>query len=82
MGVDPFAPSSATNLSVDLNVERKDADSWMRLTFGLPAGQILRPVARPRCAFCARYELWELGQFSDARLEFEDLRSAINADPY
>jgi soluble lytic murein transglycosylase len=83
MGVDPFAPSSATNLSVDLNVERKDADSWMRLTFGLPAGTDL--TGPGSLALDARFvrgtELWELGQFSDARLEFEDLRSAINADP-
>jgi soluble lytic murein transglycosylase len=83
MGRDPFAPSAGTNLNVDLSAERKDADSWMRLTFNLPAGTDLSGPGS--LALDARFvrgtELWGLGQFSDARLEFEDLRSAIDADP-
>jgi soluble lytic murein transglycosylase len=83
MGSDPFAPSLTTNLSFDLSAERKAADSWMRLTFNLPAGTDL--TGPGSLALDARFvrgtELWELGQFSDARLEFEDLRSAIDADP-
>jgi soluble lytic murein transglycosylase len=83
MGSDPFAPSLTTNLSFDLSAERKAADSWMRLTFNLPAGTDL--TGPGSLALDVRFvrgtELWELGQFSDARLEFEDLRSAIDADP-
>jgi soluble lytic murein transglycosylase len=83
MGSDPFAPSLTTNLSFDLSAERKAADSWMRLTFNLPVGTDL--TGPDSLALDVRFvrgtELWELGQFSDARLEFEDLRSAIDADP-
>jgi len=83
LGRDPFAPVSPANLTFDLSAERKDADSWMRLTFDLPAGTDL--TGPGSLALDARFvrgaELWSLGQFSDARLEFEDLRSAISDDP-
>jgi soluble lytic murein transglycosylase len=83
LGRDPFAPSSPANLSFDLSAERKDADSWMRLTFNLPAGTDLTGPGSlaldPR--FVRGTELWDLGQFNDARLEFEDLRSSVSNDP-
>jgi len=83
LGRDPFAPSSPTNLNFDLTAERKDADSWMRLTFNLPAGTDLTGPGSlaldPR--FVRGTELWNLGQLSDARLEFEDLRNSISDDP-
>jgi soluble lytic murein transglycosylase len=83
MGRDPFASSSQTNFNFDLTSERKDADSWMRLTFNLPAGTDLTgpgPLALdPR--FVRGTELWNLGQSEDARLEFEDLRNSISDDP-
>ena len=80
---DPFTPSSPENLNFDLSAARKDADSWMRLTFNLPAGTDLAGPGSlaldPR--FVRGTELWDLGQFSDARLEFEDLRDSISDDP-
>ena len=80
---DPFASFSPTKLSFDLSTERKDADSWMRLTFNLPAGTDL--TGPGSLALDSRLvrgrELWDLGQLSDARLEFEDLRNSINDDP-
>ncbi len=83
LGQDPFAPSSQTNFSYDLNTERKDANSWMRLTFNLPAGTDLTGPGSlaldPR--FVRGTELWELGQLEDARLEFEDLRNSVSNDP-
>ncbi|MGA7193732.1 MAG: transglycosylase SLT domain-containing protein [Anaerolineales bacterium] len=83
LGQDPFAPSSPTNLNFDLTAERKDADSWMRLTFNLPAGTDLTGPGMlaldPR--FVRGTELWDLGQLSDARLEFEDLRNSVSDDP-
>ncbi|HUI88833.1 MAG TPA: transglycosylase SLT domain-containing protein [Anaerolineales bacterium] len=83
LGQDPFASASKTNLSFDLSAERKDADSWMRLTFNLPAGTDLSGPGSlaldPR--FVRGTELWDLGQLSDARLEFEDLRNSVSDDP-
>ena len=83
IGQDPFTPSSQINLNFDLSAERKDADSWMRLTFNLPAGTDLTGPGSlaldPR--FVRGTELWELGQLEDARLEFEDLRNSVSDDP-
>ncbi len=63
LGRDPFAPSSPTNLNFDLTAERKDANSWMRLTFNLPAGTgpHRSRSARPRPALCARHRIMGFG---------------------
>ncbi|MCL4528241.1 MAG: transglycosylase SLT domain-containing protein, partial [Chloroflexi bacterium] len=83
MGRAPFAPPSSSNLKVDLLAERKAADTWMRLTFNLPSDTDLSglgPLASdPRVI--RGTELWNLGQYEDARLEFEDLRNSISTDP-
>jgi len=46
MGRSPFASASKTNLTLDLTAERKAADSWVRLTFKLPADTDLSDSAR------------------------------------
>ena len=83
MGQSPFTPPAKTNFSYDPAAERKAADSWMRLTFNLPAGTDLTGPGSlaldPR--FVRGTELWELGQPEDARLEFEDLRNSVSNDP-
>jgi soluble lytic murein transglycosylase len=78
----PFSPPTSSNLMPDLAAERKDADSWVRLTFNLPSdtdlsgldtlaadGRIIRGT-----------ELWELGLYEDARLEFENLRAELESN--
>ncbi len=76
MGVPPFDPAANVNLQPDLAAERKAADSWVRLTFKLPADTDLSGLgslaAEPR--LIRGRELWNLGLFDEARLEFEDLR--------
>lgn len=76
MGLPPFNPPAAADLKPDLAAERKAADSWVRLTFKLPAGTDLSGLgslaADPR--LIRGRELWNLGQYDDARLELEDLR--------
>lgn len=78
----PFTPPLNMNLNLDLAAERKDADAWMRLTFNLPADTDLSglgPLASdPRLV--RGTELWNLGQYEDARLEFEDLRNDVSGD--
>jgi soluble lytic murein transglycosylase len=78
----PFSPPAKTNLDLDLPAERKAADSWVRLTFKLPADTDLSGLgplaAEPR--LIRGREMWNLGLFDEARLEFEDLRNAINGD--
>ncbi len=81
-GRQPFSSPSTPNLNLDMSAERKDADSWVRLTFNLPAGTDLTGLgslaADPRVVRGA--ELWSLGQYDDARSEFEDLRNSVSAD--
>ena len=77
----PFTPPKSLNLAPNLTSERKDADSWVRLTFNLPPetdlsgldflasdGRVVRGT-----------ELWKLGLYEDARLEFEDLRAELES---
>ncbi len=82
-GQAPFSPPIKTNMTFDLTAERKDADSWMRLTFNLPAGTDLSGLGSlaldPRVV--RGTELWNLDLYDDARLEFEDLRNSISSDP-
>lgn len=78
----PFESASSTNLDVDLLKERKDAEAWVRVTFGLPPETDLTgpgPLAQdPR--FIRGTELWELGMYGEAKDEFESLRESIETD--
>ena len=78
----PFMPPTSTNLAPNLSAERKDADAWIRITFNLSAETDLSglgPLASdPR--IIRGTELWEIGLYEDARLEFENLRAEINTD--
>ncbi len=83
MGRAPFTPPPSSSLKFDLLAERKAADTWMRLTFNLPSNTDLSGLGTlasdPRVI--RGTELWNLGQYEDARLEFEDLRNSIGTDP-
>jgi soluble lytic murein transglycosylase len=80
IGRAPFAPPATTNLTPDLAAERKAADAWVRLRFDLPANTDLSGpgilASDPR--FIRGTELWQIGLFDDARLEFENLRDAVS----
>ena len=75
----PFAPPISTNLTPNIEAEHRDADSWMRLTFNLPPETDLSGLGAiatdPR--IIRGTELWDLGIYEDARLEFENLRSEL-----
>ncbi|HJQ13628.1 MAG TPA: tetratricopeptide repeat protein [Anaerolineales bacterium] len=78
----PFETPPSINLNPDLAQERKDAEAWLRVTFGLPPETDLNgPGALaqdPR--FVRGTELWELGMYDEARLEFESLRESVASD--
>jgi soluble lytic murein transglycosylase len=78
----PFESPDSTNLNPDLAKERKDADAWMRVTFNLPVDTDLSgPGTLAQDArFIRGTELWELGMYDEARLEFESLRESISAN--
>jgi len=83
LGRAPFEPPPAYNLTFDLSAERAEAEAWIRITFSLPAetdlsdpGYLLSDARLIRGT-----ELWELGLYDDARIEFEDLRLAVSENP-
>ena len=83
IGRSPFQSPSNTNLEPDLENERREAEIWVRVSFNLPPETDLTgpgDLARdPR--FIRGTELWELGMYEVARLEFESLREAVEASP-
>ncbi len=83
LGERPFQAPPAYDLTVDWAAERREADAWLRITFGLPPetdlsgpGALLQDPRLMRGA-----ELWRLGLYDEARLEFEDLRAAVAQNP-
>lgn len=79
----PFESPPSINLEVDLEKERKDAEVWMRVTFGLPPETDLSgPGALAQNdRFIRGTELWELGMYNEARSEFEALRESVGLNP-
>lgn len=79
----PFESPPSVNLNPDLTKERKDAEAWVRITFNLPADTDLSNPGMlaqdPR--FIRGTELWELGMYAEARVEFESLRDSVSSDP-
>lgn len=72
----PFLPVSSPNLAADLSAERRDADTWMRLTFDLSPDvplDGLGALAEDARVIRGR-EYWDLGLYEKARFEFENLR--------
>jgi len=78
-----FQPPPATDLTFDLAEERRLAEAWIRVQFSLPVATDMNNPGElfgdPRLV--RGMELWSLGLFDEARLEFEDLRQSINQDP-
>lgn len=72
----PFASPVSTNLVLNIEDERKDAASWIRFTFNLPPETDLSGLGTltTDLRIIRGTELWELGIYEDARLEFENLR--------
>jgi len=83
LGRAPFESPTSTNLNPDLVQERKEAEAWVRVKFGLPPETDLTGPGSlaqdPR--FVRGTELWELGMYDEARVEFESLRESISTDP-
>jgi soluble lytic murein transglycosylase len=77
----PFTPPTSINLTPDLETERNNADSWVRLTFNLPTDTDLSglDVLASDGRIIRGTELWQLGIYEDAKAEFEDLRSELES---
>lgn len=79
----PFDPLSPVNLTLNLAAERTEAEAWLRVTFNLPTDtDLITPgalLADPR--LIRGTEFWTLGLDTQARLEFNALRTAVEQNP-
>ncbi|MCS6908850.1 MAG: tetratricopeptide repeat protein [Anaerolineales bacterium] len=82
LGQAPFTPPQMFDFAVDLEAERLQAEEWLRARFQIGPETDLSSVGD--LANDPRYrrglELWRLGLYDEARLEFEDLRRAVSQD--
>jgi soluble lytic murein transglycosylase len=82
-GSQPFAAPQVYDIAADPAKEKAQADEWMRKTFFLEEGVELdlSPQLVSEPVMIRATELWRLGLYEDARLEFESLREAVSSDP-
>lgn len=82
-GRKPFQPLGVFNFDVDLEVERQEAEKWMRATFPITGPEPLSDLDS-RLVNDLRMvrggEFWRLGLYNQARLEFESLRDEYEND--
>jgi soluble lytic murein transglycosylase len=77
-----FQPPNQFDLSMDLDAERQEAEAWLRTTFTIPQDTSLSSpaalLADPRMV--RGTELWNLGLYTEARDEFDNLRLSLQPD--
>jgi len=80
---DSFTPPDNYSFTYDTEVEKIEAETWMRFAFGIPEDVNLNDystlLSDPR--FIRGTELWNLGLLSKAKTEFKSLLSDLNSDP-
>lgn len=79
----PFAPPAAYSLEFERYAEQLGAELWVRDTFHLPADTSLSgpgPLLEDKRLWRGA-ELWGLGLYDEANVEFEALESAVQSDP-
>jgi soluble lytic murein transglycosylase len=82
-GKAPFTPPLDYDLTFDENAERAEAEAWTRTVFNIPV-EVDLSTAGPLvedARFIRGNELWRLGLYQEARLEFEDLRIGMQHNP-
>jgi soluble lytic murein transglycosylase len=79
----PFTSTTTFNFSIDWSKERKDAETWIRVTFNLPTDTDLSTPGSLRGdpRLVRGTELLTLGLTSDALLEFNDLQTSLAQNP-
>ena len=82
-GREPFQQLGVFDFAIDLESERLEAEQWMRDNFQIIGSESLADLDMglsedPR--FVRGEELWQLGFYNEAMLEFEALRGEIKND--
>lgn len=80
---DPFEPPVNYRLDFDEEAERQNAETWLRLVFGISDDVDLDDMTPLLLddRFTRGTELWNLGLYNEARAEFESLRTSVSSDP-
>ena len=82
-GREPFQPLGVFDFNVDLEVERQEAEEWIKATFAITDSEPLSELGS-RLANDPRMvrgeEFWQLGLYNQARTEFESLRDESEND--
>lgn len=83
LGKTIFEAPANYNLTFNPFKERSEAESWIRVTFNLPADTDLTGLGNlsTDARLIRGTELWKLGLLDLARNEFEDLRGAVSESP-
>lgn len=79
----PFTPPQDYDLVVDWESKRQQAENWLRTRFNLQPQTDLAGLGAlaGQPGLLRGLELWELGKFTEARAEFEELRQLVASDP-
>jgi soluble lytic murein transglycosylase len=79
----PYTPPLNYDLGFDASAERVEAERWIRTTFGISDTVNLSGLGElsTDSRLVRGTELWNLGYYDAARLEFEDLRQEVSDDP-
>jgi len=79
----PFTPPLDYDIGFDVLVEKQEAQNWIKDTFSIPPETNLESLGllRDDPRLVRGTELWELGLYNEARVEFEELRNEVSFDP-
>lgn len=83
VGRSPFQSQNPINLAYDLNLEKEEAETWLRTKFSIPPEVDLNDLSELRSspAFQKGTILLELGMYEYALREFEKVRQQYLNDP-
>jgi soluble lytic murein transglycosylase len=79
----PFTPPLDYDIGYDVLVEKQEAQNWIKDTFSIPPETNLESLGllRDDPRLVRGTELWELGLYTESRVEFEELRNEVSFDP-
>ena len=79
----PFTPPQDYDLVIDWEDRRLRAEDWLRNTFSMDSQADLNGLGAlaGQQGLLRGLELWEIGKFTEARSEFEELRQLVASDP-
>ncbi|GAP14213.1 soluble lytic murein transglycosylase [Longilinea arvoryzae] len=82
-GTPEFRPPQYYDLAYDLDLERSDAEQWLRTTFNLAADLDLSGLGdlAQNTSYQRGLYFWKLGLLNESLAEFDNLRQALQSDP-